>query len=412
MVEPEAATTEFAYDLTEVNAGFFHTTVTDARGNQTLYKLNPTGSPVRIEEPLGVVTEMEWSPTDIFKTKETDANGRVTDFEYDGNGNLTKETVHAGGTMGDVVTEFTYHALFNKMTSKTVHNRDAAGNEVVEETQFDIDDTNGNLERVTDAEGNVTEYDYYDNGDLRAVRGPRSGQSTSFTYDDFGNPFETTDGEGNQTRTVYDERSRLLTSDDTLGRSLSQDYDELDRVVAVTRTDSSGASDTEVVSRKYYPGGQLRQETNGLALATRFELDGLNRVVRTEDDLGNVASMAYDGNGNVVEKMDRRGVSTSSRYDELNRLVQVEVSGNFGVPQVVSRFEYDPVGNKLAEVDLHGDRTDFEYDGLYRVTKRLLATTDSVTELATRSRSPTTRRGTSFRRRTRTGTRQRLCTTV
>jgi YD repeat-containing protein len=93
VMEPEGATTELFYDLTEINAGFFNTTITDARGNVTRYTLNLNGSPVRIEEPEGVVTEMVWAVDDIFKTQETDAKGRVTDFEYDGNANLTKETV-------------------------------------------------------------------------------------------------------------------------------------------------------------------------------------------------------------------------------------------------------------------------------------------------------------------------------
>jgi YD repeat-containing protein len=165
--------------------------VTDGRGNDTVYTLNLNGSPLRIQEPLGVVTEMEWSPSDIFKTRETDAEGRVTDFEYDGDANLVKETIHAGGDIGEVVTEFEYHPVFQKMTLKRVHNVDSEGRPVLEETHFLINDTNGNLEKVTDAEGNKTEYRYKPNGDLELVLGPRAGQVTTFTYDDFGNP-ETT----------------------------------------------------------------------------------------------------------------------------------------------------------------------------------------------------------------------------
>ncbi|MGH9336002.1 MAG: hypothetical protein ACRD21_19880, partial [Vicinamibacteria bacterium] len=369
--EPEGAVTELGYDFTEINDGFFKTTVTDGRGNATRYRLNLNGSPVRIEEPGGATTEMVWSLVDIFKLQETDARGRVTEFEYDGNANLTRDTVHAGGDIGDVVTEFEYHPLFNKMTLKRVHN------DVLQETRFAINETNGNLESVTDAEGNVTEYRYETNGDLQAVLGPRPGQQTSFTYDAFGNPLETTDGEGNVATTLYDERSRLRSSSDTLGRSVTQDFDELDRVIAVTRTDASGASDTEVIERDYYPGGQLEVETNGLGLATRFFLDGLNRVIRTEDDLGNASAAAYDGNGNTIAKIDRRGVVTTNRFDELNRLVRVVVSGPFGASQTLARMDYDLVGNELFEIDLHGSRTDFEYDGLYRVTRRLLPTSHS-----------------------------------
>ncbi len=367
--EPEGASTQILYDISESNAGFYNTAVIDARGNVTRYKLNLNGSPVEIEEPKGVVTRMVWAADDIFKTQETDANLRVTDFVYDANANLIRETVRAGGPFGDAVTEFEYHPLFNKMTRKRVEN-DAG----VQETIFRINDANGNLEKVTDAEGNETEYVYAANGDLEQVSGPRPGQLTRFTYDDFGNPSETTDGEGNVTTTVYDERSRLRTRNDTLGRSLTQGFDELDRVIRSTRTDAAGSSDTEVIERDYYPGGQLLFEINGLGLRTDSLLDGLNRVVRTTDSLGNQVVMDYDGNGNVIVKTDRRGVVTRSSYDELNRLVRVEVSGPFGPRQTVSEMGYDAVGNKLFEIDLHGSRTDFEYDELYRVKRRLLPT--------------------------------------
>lgn len=78
--EPEGVTTSFVYDLTRI------TTVTDGRGNDTIYTLNLTGSPLQIEEPDGIITRMTWA-TDDF---------------------------------GDVVTEFVYDPIYNKMTLKRV----------------------------------------------------------------------------------------------------------------------------------------------------------------------------------------------------------------------------------------------------------------------------------------------------
>lgn len=56
----------------------------------------------------------------------------------------------------------------------------------------------------------------------------------------------------NATTNVYDERSRLRSSSDTFGRSITQDFDELDRVETIRRTDSKGSSDEEVITRTYY----------------------------------------------------------------------------------------------------------------------------------------------------------------
>ena len=103
--EPEGATTSFVYDLRgrSLEVGM-DAEVKDPRGNTTKYRLNLLGSPLRIEEPGPqgpFVTTMEWAADDIVKTKETDANGRVTEYAYDGNANLTTETVRSPS--GDVV---------------------------------------------------------------------------------------------------------------------------------------------------------------------------------------------------------------------------------------------------------------------------------------------------------------------
>jgi RHS repeat-associated protein len=367
---PELSITKFLYDVTDVSStGRVRTVVTDGRNNPTEYFLNLQGSPVEIRESGNVVTTMVWSTTDIYKVQETNALGRVTDFEYDGNANLTSETIHAGGSVGDVVTEFEYDPTFQKMTLKRVLN----GAEV-QETTFEIDPSNGNLLSTTDAEGNVTEFEYAANGDLSSVRGPRPEQQTTYSYDAYGNPETATDGLGNVTTTLYDERSRLISQSDTFGRSLTQVFDGLDRVTQATREDSSGSSDEETIIRTYYPGGQVLTETNGLGLVTTFTLDGLNRVKATSNTLGLTTSTVHDPNGNVVSTTDRRGVVRTNTYDERNRLTQVQVSGPFGPPQTVATMDYDLVGNKLFETDVQGNRTEFVYDELYRVKERKLPT--------------------------------------
>ena len=367
------ATTSFVYDLTELaSTGRFTTHVTDPRLKTTIYRLNANGSPLEIEEPGGILTVMEWASDDIYKTQETDAEGRVTVFGYDANANLIKETiknVEVNGEVVDVITEFHYHPVFNKMTYK----KDAEGRE----TFFNINETNGNLESVEDAEGNVTSYRYKPNGDLEEVSGPRPDEWTRYVYDEDGNPDLIFDSSGNVTDEGYDERRRLRSRSDTFGRRMTLYYDPLDRVERKIRFDDEGSSDTEDIRMTYYPNGEVKTETKpSFGFVTTYKLDGLNRVERVEQELEGemlVTEMSYDGNGNLEEKIDRRGVKTINGYDALNRLEQVDVEGPFGPPrQVVSRFQYDKVGNKRFEWDINGDTTEFVYDGLYRVVTKVL----------------------------------------
>jgi len=362
--EPEGVMTSFEYDFSEMGSFRWIRRVTDGRGFATRYVLNGNGSPLEIEEPGQILTTMVWASNDIHKIQETDAKGRLTRFEYDDRGNLTQEVIVAGGDIGTVATEFRYDRLFNKMTYK----KDAEGRE----TFFEIDQTNGNLLSVKDAEENVTRYHYFPNGDLMRTEGPRTGQTADFQADEFGNPETTTDALGNETTTVYDERSRLRSSSDTMGRRMGQDFDELDRVTQVRRFDDVGSSDEQVVQRTYHPGGEVLTETNGLGLVATYVIDGLNRVIRVEERLSDralVSSMLYDKNSNLTQKTDRRGVVTINKYDALNRLDKVDVAG-----QTVSTLEYDEVGNKIAETDIYQSRTVFEPDELYRVKRRILPT--------------------------------------
>ena len=369
--EPEQATTSFIYDLTEITTtGRFITHVTDPRSNTTIYRLNQNGSPLEIEEPGGILTTMEWSSHDIYKTKENDAENRITRFEYDDRANLTKEIIETT-EFGEVITEFDYDPVFNKITYK----KDAEGRETV----FEIDPANGNLLSITDAEQNVTRFDYDpDNGDLEHQWDAR-GHRTRFDYDENGNPTYIEDALGNHTYHIYDERSRKISTEDSFGRTSEWIYDALDRIHIQRRFDDKGSSATEEITTTYFPNGEVQTQTNGLALVTMNVLDGLNRVREQRQSGGDldaelITLTDYDGNGNVEQLTDRRNVVTDNDYDELNRLIRVTVTGSYGDPQVVSEVGYDDVGNKRYEIDVRGNRTDFVYDELYRVRERKLPT--------------------------------------
>src|SRR5262249_53511983 len=141
--------TQFRYDFTNALATLrWQTTVVDPRNVSTRYVLNGNGSPLEIHEAEGTPdyrkTTMEWAADDVLKQSETDANERLTTYGYDARGNLTAETVHTGDPLlGDVTTGYSYHSLFNKLTSKTDGESHA--------TTYTIDDATGDLLEVKDA---------------------------------------------------------------------------------------------------------------------------------------------------------------------------------------------------------------------------------------------------------------------
>ena len=324
--------TEYVYDAREGLQGRFKTKVTDPLTHSTDYVLNGNGSPLEIHEPLGKSTYMSWSPADIVKTWEKDANGRETNFGHDGNGNLTSETIHTNDPSivgadgrGDVTTSYVYDPTFNKLTNKT----DALGRS----SNF-FPNGRGDITDAFDGARNHTHNEFDEEGRLVSSRDPRGNTTTYSDWDPFGTP-RRANGPGTfWKQKETDGRGRVTHEWDSLGHETSTTYDGFDRPVMVRKVSGQGSNADEVTSTRYYPNGQVWKVTNARDAETTYEIDGLDRVTSAVTNVPGGRSFGiesnYDGNGNKTSEKDARGVLRRFAYDDLNRLRKVEiVSGSF-----------------------------------------------------------------------------------
>lgn len=394
--------TTFEYDLTSLLNGSSITRVIDPRGYRTVYTMNRAGSATKVEQQKDpgnaqsvITTNITWDQYSIDKTSETDALGRVSTFEHDTLGNMTKECVGCTPGQGETgalaVSRYTYESSFSRLTSKT----DAINGQ----TTYTIDSSNGNLTAVTVSPDQVgtsgrrlytTSYVYDSSGNLVEKTDPR-GFKTFYEYSSafggqYGQPTRVRQQVSANAELVtenhYDNRSRLTYTRDPYGLVTNITYDELDRPVLVqtedTNSNSSASSPTNTKTFAYYPNGEIKKQTDGdytkvITLDPNNRPSSIQEGIQLNDvfQVGSVvAHIGYDANGNQAKLTDRRGVTRNIDFDPLNRPVKVTIDGPHGGPYkadgVISETTYNDVGSVTSVKDMHGAEIRFEYDGLYR----------------------------------------------
>ncbi len=387
ITHPEGGVATFAFDqqlLGNAATLELETTVTDRRQRATTYRLNRYGSPLVITDPIGHTTRKTWTPGDVLMLSRTDQNGVVTSFEYDQHGNRTTERVQVTDETGTLVTRerlstyfspsaFIAEGIKNHLKSHT----DGRGHT----TQFEYD-AQGNLTRqhitVIDAEGAAStvesRHTYYSNGDRRTTTDARSHAST-FTWDTFGNPATVRDRENGLTTFAFDSRGRQLSQTDPNSHTTRLAYDDLDRLILRTLADGS----VEQIQHDDIARTRTQIDPRGHATRTSFDLEG--RPIEIVNAEGGQQQMEYDPEGNLTLESTVFDATTLRHntllvYDDAGRLIRREQPEG----RTTDR-ELDPAGNVLRQTLAdRGDPsftprvTETDYDRLNRPieTRRLL----------------------------------------
>ncbi|MBU1019166.1 MAG: SpvB/TcaC N-terminal domain-containing protein [Patescibacteria group bacterium] len=188
---------------------------------------------------------------------------------------------------------------------------------------------------------------------------------------------------------------------------ISYEYDGLGRVVSMSTPMGDSSTDYGVLSEVFVDPlgnssefyydiyGNLVEVVDTYLDSTYYEYDLLGNLVSIEDAHGNLRSFewdllgrlvsqeemhdpfaanyaawgySYDENGNLAEQFLPDGESVSYVYDELNRTVSEDYSGN---PGVEYSFEYDTSLNGvglLASASFDGGSVSYEYNALSGVS--------------------------------------------
>lgn len=303
--------------------------VIDPKLNETTYQYDSSGNLTTITNAKGYTSRYEYSGKNQV-TKYTDQLGKTTLIDYDLNGNQTK----AVSPSGNVITN-TYDEL-NHLTNVYVNG--------IQQWSSTYDE-NGNKKTVTNSQGHLKSYDYYNNGLLKQeVDG-----NHTINYGYAGNDFLSS--------------INVMVGSSTI--SLGFTPNQLNQLETLTRNGQS------LATFAYNSLGGIESVTYGNSTSINKTIDQANRLNTLTNKLADGRTLdsytyQYDQNNNI-ESIVTNNSTISYQYDELNQLVFETLLDGTTIT-----YEYDSVGNRTKKVvTKDGSSTTASYS--YNATNQLTA---------------------------------------
>ncbi|WP_429620659.1 RHS repeat-associated core domain-containing protein [Stenotrophomonas sp. AN71] len=259
-------------------------------------------------------------------------------------------------------------------------------------TEYLAYDGAGRVLSVRDANGVITDYRYHPRGWLaaRTVRGADDSsqaddQSTRFDYWPNGLVKQVTQPDGAFVVFTYDAARRLTLITDNAGNTRHYTLDNAGNRVKEDTLDDAGVL-THTLSRIYNQLGQLTtqatssgdptdigydangnatQLTDALGRRTQLEYDPLNRLARILQDVDGVAAeirSQYNALDQVIQVTDPKGLQTTYAYNGFG-----DLTGQVSPDSGASSFTVDAAGNRRTATDARGVTATYHYDSLSRL---------------------------------------------
>ena len=178
------------------------------------------------------------------------------------------------------------------------------------------------------------EYEYSDNG--RTVKLIYGGlYETTYNLTAWGEVVAVSDGAGNSRKYEYDSIGRTKAFYDGYGEKTEYDYNAVGRIEKIT-----------------YPDGTYRS----------YEYNELYQVTKATDGEGTFFEGTYNRDGLLIAEKARPGIDKEYRYDKLGRIVEVKTGGD-----VTEKYSYTTKGRTVTFTDGKGSDYVYSYDEFGRL---------------------------------------------
>jgi RHS repeat-associated protein len=300
--------TNFSYD----NIGNL-STITDALGHvTTITSYNADGKPLALKDANGLVTNFQYDARG--KLISSTVGAEVTSYSYDAAGQLIKVTLP----------DASYLAYSYDNAHRLVSIADSLGNHI----NYTLDLMGNRLSTQSFDSTNAlskTRTQVFDGLSRLAKSIGAQNQTSQFGYDANGNTTSVADPLNNKTALAYDSLNRLISSIDPLGDTATSTYDSNNNPLALT---------------------------DPLTHSTDYAYDGFGQKLTTTSPDTGLSQNSYDAAGNLISNVDARGQTVNYTYDALNRVTQISYASK---PPV--NFTYDQGVNGIGHLTLMADGT-------------------------------------------------------
>lgn len=217
---------------------------------------------------------------------------------------------------------------------------------------------------ASETDDQITTIEYWPTGLVKKVTQP-DGAFTAYTYDAAHRLTDIADNAGNTIHYTLDNagnRTAEATKDagNVLRRSLSRVYNQLGQLQTAKDAYNHATGFT------YDANGNNQTVTDALNRVADNDYDPLNRLVRTLQDVGGIEAetkFAYDAQDNLTKVTDPKGLDTTYTYNGFSDLTQLS-SPDTGV----TTYTYDSAGNRKTQTDARNITATYSYDALNRLT--------------------------------------------
>lgn len=348
------------------NASNWVTTVTDWKSRTLTYTYSTTSPKhlTSVADSTGRTIGLGYSSSNDL-VSVTDPESKTNKFLYDTNHQITA-TFNANG---QVVASNIFNGFGRVTTQYTVGDSTKAwkifwsGWQTVSQDpaggqQIYSYDNKTRLISQQDALGRLSQK-FYDGQDHVVMTVSPLGETNQFAYDGNNNLIQTTDPLGFNNQLTYDGQNNLIATVDARGNAKTYGYNSQFSLTGET----NGAGD--FVNYSFNSDGTVasRTDSGGMTSYTYDSTYGQLIGVSYPGSLGS-ESFANNALGDVTNHTDARGFATGFQYN-----LRRQLTNSVAPTNLTSRVAYDAVGNVASKTDARGNVT----SNIWSATQKLLA---------------------------------------